>query len=97
MSRVRPSDWMDSQLAILPGKNFTVGHYTQTVQPNLFIPAMLIGTIDFYHFIQISKEALYGEYGSFEHLLFLSCVILQTRVSKNPLVGTTDTFRLYCV
>ena len=35
-------------------KTFNIGHYTQTVQPNLFIPAMLIGTIDFYHFILLS-------------------------------------------
>ena len=35
-------------------KNFNVGHYTQTVQSNIFIPAMLIGTIDFYHFLQFS-------------------------------------------
>ena len=36
------------------GKNFYVGHYTQTFEPNLFIPAMLIGTVDFYHFIRLS-------------------------------------------
>ena len=40
--------------AILLGKNFIVVHYMQTVQPNFFIPAILIGTIDFYHFIPIS-------------------------------------------
>ena len=47
MNRVHPS----GQLAVLRGQNFMVGHYTQTVQPNLFIPAVLIGTFDFYHFI----------------------------------------------
>ena len=36
------------------GKNFNVGHYMQTFQPIFLIPAMLIGTIDFYHFIPIS-------------------------------------------
>ena len=40
--------------AVLRGKNFNAGHYTQTVQPNCFIPAMLIGTIDFYHFMPFS-------------------------------------------
>ena len=34
-SRVRPS--------VFPGKNFNVGHYTQTVYPNYFIPAVFIG------------------------------------------------------
>ena len=36
--------------SILRGKNLNVGHYRQTFQPNLFIPAMLTGTIDFCHF-----------------------------------------------
>ena len=36
------------------GKNFDVGHFTQTVQPVLFILAMLTGTIDFHHFILLS-------------------------------------------
>ena len=36
--------------AALHGKNFTVGHYTQRFQPNYFRHAMLIGTIDLYHF-----------------------------------------------
>ena len=52
------------------GKNFNVGHYTHCVQPIflsvcfgffclfvcsfVFIPAMPIGTIDFYHFIALS-------------------------------------------
>ena len=33
--------------AILSGKNFNIEHYTKTVRPIFFIPAMLIGTIDF--------------------------------------------------
>ena len=37
--------------AVLCGKNLSVEHYIQTFQPNVFLPAMLIGTIDFYHFI----------------------------------------------
>ena len=36
------------------GKGFNVGHYTQTFQAIFFIPAMLIGTINFYHFIPLS-------------------------------------------
>ena len=34
--------------------NINVGHYRQTDWPNVVIPAMLIGAIDFYHFIQLS-------------------------------------------
>ena len=45
-------------LSVLCGKIFRVGYYTETFQPNFFIPAMLrvtvIGTIDFYHFIPFS-------------------------------------------
>ena len=41
-------------LSIKHGKNFKVGYYMQTSRPNLFIPAILIGTIDFYHFILLS-------------------------------------------
>ena len=41
-------------LAVLHGKNFNVGHYTQTIQPNVFIPAIPIGTVDFYQFIPLS-------------------------------------------
>ena len=40
--------------AVFCGKNLNTGHYVQTVQPNLYIPAILIGTIDFYHFILLS-------------------------------------------
>ena len=40
--------------AVLCGKNFNIGHYMQTVQPNFVIPVMLIGTIDFYYFISLS-------------------------------------------
>ena len=37
-----------SQPAILCGKKFNVGHYTQTFQPNFYIPVILMGAIDFY-------------------------------------------------
>ena len=33
------------QPSVLRGKNFNVGYFTKTFQPNVFIPAMLIGTI----------------------------------------------------
>ena len=36
---------------ILCDRNFIVGHYSQTFQPNLFILCVLLGSIDFYHFI----------------------------------------------
>ena len=39
---------------VLRGKQLNVRHYTQTVQPNSFLPSMLIGMIDFYHFIPLS-------------------------------------------
>ena len=39
---------------VLYGKNFNVGQYMQTFQPTFFIPALLIGTIGFYHFIPLS-------------------------------------------
>ena len=50
MSRVRPAGHLVWQ-------KFSDGHYTQTVQPIFFffffffLPAILAGTIDFYHFI----------------------------------------------
>ena len=39
--------------AVLHGKNFDIGYYMQTVtvQPNLIIPAICIGSIDLFHFI----------------------------------------------
>ena len=36
------------QLSVLQGKYFNVEHSMQTFEPNLFIPAMLRGTFDFY-------------------------------------------------
>ena len=35
-------------------KNFNCGHYTKTVQPNVFIHVLLIDTIDCCHFIPLS-------------------------------------------
>ena len=36
---------------VLHGKICSVGHYTQTVQPNFFMPIMIMGTIDLNLFI----------------------------------------------
>ena len=40
--------------ASLRGKTFNIQHYMQTVQPNAFIPAMLIGTIDLKNVVLLS-------------------------------------------
>ena len=40
--------------AVLHGKSLYVEHQAQTCEQNLFIPAMLVGIIDFYHFIPLS-------------------------------------------
>ena len=42
------------RLNVLHGKNFNVGHYMQTFQPDVCTPAMLIGTVDYYYFIPLS-------------------------------------------
>ena len=47
---VRPA----SRPSTLHGTAFNLGHHTQVVQPNCFIPALLTGTIDFYHFTPLS-------------------------------------------
>ena len=36
------------------GQNFNVRYYTQTFQPDSFIHAMFIGTIDFYQSVPLS-------------------------------------------
>ena len=41
--------------SILHGKNFNVGHYTQGFEPNTFIPAMFIGTMDFYYLVHFQR------------------------------------------
>ena len=40
--------------SVLHGKNLSVRNYMQNIQPDWSIPAMLIGTIDFYLFIPFS-------------------------------------------
>ena len=47
---VRPA----GQQAGLHDKDLSIGHCKQTVLPKFFVPAMLIGTIDFCHFISLS-------------------------------------------
>ena len=42
------------QAAILRGKNFNIVCYAQTFQLQIVVPAMLMETIDCYHFIQLS-------------------------------------------
>ena len=49
------------QLSILRGKNIYIGHYTQTFQPNSFIPAMLLGTIVLYHAVALSEALTMAE------------------------------------
>ena len=39
---------------VLRGNHFKVGHCAHTYQPTVFIPALLMGTIDIYHFILLS-------------------------------------------
>ena len=43
-------------LSFLRDRNFNTGHYMQNFQPNSFIPAMFIDTIDFYHFIPLCSD-----------------------------------------
>ena len=40
--------------SMLHGRDCSDGHYLQISQPDSFIPAMLICTIDLYYFIQFS-------------------------------------------
>ena len=60
--------------AILHGKNFNVRHYTQTDQPSFSVLAMLMGTIDFYHFIPASQTLILpgGHKVSTKHKLLAS-------------------------
>ena len=47
----QPDGW---PLSVLRSKKFKVGHYVQTLQPSSFIPVMLMGTVDFSHFMPLS-------------------------------------------
>ena len=49
-----------------------VRHNTQTVQPDLFVPAMFIGTIDFYLFIPLSLTLPGGHRASAKQSLLAS-------------------------
>ena len=46
------ASWPASQLTVLHGQNFNIGHDMQAVQQNVFIPAMLVGidSVILYHF-----------------------------------------------
>ena len=44
----------DGRPSILLGTNVNIKHYEQTYQLNSVTPAMLIGTIDYYHFTPLS-------------------------------------------
>ena len=63
MIRVRPSGRPAVRLA---WKKINVGHCARTFQPVLFIPAMLIGTIDFYHTIFIDLDLGWASRGQRE-------------------------------
>ena len=41
-------------LSVFYAKNYSFGQCTHSFQPNSFMPPMLIGTIDLYHFIPLS-------------------------------------------
>ena len=49
----------------LYGKEFNIEHYVQTFQPDFFLPAMLIGTIDLYSFtpLSVALTPAEGEWG----------------------------------
>ena len=76
-------------------KNFSTGPYTQTLQPVFFIPAMLAGTIDLYHFILLSLTlTLAGGHkisikqnllASFSHILSISFISLHTLLIRMEL------------
>ena len=48
-----PASCPSSHLSCM-ARNFNVGNYMHTFQPMLFIPAILIGTVDIYYFIPLS-------------------------------------------
>ena len=54
------------------GISFSVGHYTQTVQPIFFKPAILLCTIDFYCFILLSLTLARGHKVSTQQNLLAS-------------------------
>ena len=48
------------RVAFFCGKDYNVGHYTQTVQLRIFISAMLIGIVDLYRSILSSLTLTFG-------------------------------------
>ena len=73
-----PAGWP----SIFHSKNFNVGHNRQTVQPNVYRPAMLICTIDFYYSIPLSLSLTRGHkvsakqniVASFSHTLYFRLI-----------------------
>ena len=56
-----------------------LGHYMQNVQPNFVIPSMLIGTIDFYHFIPLLLTlTMPGGYMLIANQKLLACIFAHT-------------------
>ena len=48
-------------LSVLRGKNFSVGHFAQTFQPNFVMPVILIGIIALYNFLLHSLTLILAE------------------------------------
>ena len=49
--------YLVGRLAVFYGINFSVGHYTQTFQLIFSIQAMLMGTINIYHYTTFTDMA----------------------------------------
>ena len=81
MSCVRPA----VRPSVLHGKNLSFGHYKQALEPILFIPAMLVGTIYFYHFLPLLLTLILagGHKVSAEQNLFKSWLHFLTHFSSN--------------
>ena len=82
----------------MSGKNFNIGHYMQIVLPNVFIPAMLTSTIEFYHFILLSltltlpvgymvstKQNLLASLSHTFHLIRIEFVVVMKQFKLNML------------
>ena len=56
----RPDGWTSVHLPVLCGQKINIGHCMQTFQSFFSVPAMLVATIDFYHFVPISVTLTVG-------------------------------------
>ena len=72
-----------NQMAVLYGTSFNIGYYVQNVEPIVFIPARLMGTIDFFHFMPLSMVLWCSE----EHL---STANYRMQQALNTLEGWTN-------